>query len=79
MSKILVVVDSSFQRKILGDLISSFGYNVTKTDSGESMLKMIKEETFDCICLDLLMPGISGVEVMEQLQEKRGIPPIQAA
>ena len=40
------------------------------------MLEMIKKERFDCICLDLLMPGISGIEVMEQLQGKKGIPPI---
>ena len=40
------------------------------------MLEIIKEQKFDCVCLDLLMPGISGVEVMEKLKGKKWVPPI---
>ena len=76
MSKILVVDDSSFQRRILGDLITSLGYEVSKAESGESMLEIIAKEQFDCVCLDLLMPGIGGIGAMEELEGKEGVPPI---
>ena len=76
MKKILIVDDSAFQRKILGEMITSLGYEVSRAPSGEAMLDLIEKEQFDCICLDLLMPGMSGIEIMEHVKDHENIPPI---
>lgn len=76
MSKILVADDSSFQRKILGDLIEEIGHEVVAVDSGQALLDALEEQDFDCICLDLLMPEMTGIEVLVELQKKGNTIPV---
>ncbi len=77
MGKILIVDDSSFQRKILSDMIGDLGHEPLQAESGQELLSIIeKDKGFDCICLDLLMPEMTGVEVLERLQEMDGVPPV---
>ena len=76
MSKILIADDSSFQRRLLTDMIESIGHEVLAVESGQDLLDEIGRNKYDCVCLDLLMPGMTGVEVLEQLQGQDGIPPI---
>lgn len=76
MGKIIIADDSSFQRRILGDLITSLGHDVLAVDSGQALLDKVKSESFDCICLDLLMPEMTGIEVLEKLQGMEDVPPV---
>jgi len=76
MGKIIIADDSSFQRKILGDMITSLGHEVTAVDSGRALLDRVIVESFDCICLDLLMPEMTGIEVLEKLQNIKNPPPV---
>ena len=76
MGKILIADDSSFQRRILGDMIRETGHEVTAVESGQELLNKLKEEDFDCICLDLLMPEMTGIEVLEKLQPMENTPPV---
>jgi len=68
MEKILIVDDSMFQRKILSDNVKETGCEVITANNGEEALQKIHAEKLDCILLDLLMPGKSGMEVLEDLQ-----------
>ena len=76
MGKILIADDSSFQRRILGDMVESLGHEVKAVESGLALLEAIDEEAYDCICLDLLMPEMTGVEVLEKLRQRNNQTPV---
>ncbi|MFY0627222.1 MAG: response regulator [Reichenbachiella sp.] len=76
MGKIIIADDSSFQRKILGDIISAIGHEVEAVESGQALLDKVASEKYDGICLDLLMPEMTGIEVLEKLQPMENVPPV---
>ncbi len=76
MARIIIADDSSFQRKLLGDMITSMGHEVEAVESGQELIDKVAASTYDFICLDLLMPEMTGVEVLEHLQKMDNIPPI---
>lgn len=69
---ILVVEDeASIQQLVSYNLIKA-GFHVTCADSGEEALDCLLKETIDCILLDLMLPGMSGLEVCETIRRKTG-------
>jgi len=64
-AKILVVDDEQAVRLSLAELLSMEGYQVTTAASGEEALRYLNETTFDLVLLDLIMPGIGGLQVMD--------------
>jgi DNA-binding NtrC family response regulator len=77
MQRILVIDDEESIRDLLKDYLETRGYEVTTTGDGESGLTMLKEEKFDLYLLDLMMPGISGLNVLKAARdEKISIPSI---
>ena len=70
MEKVLIIDDSFFQRKVLSDILAGCGCEVRTAESGRAGLEILKTESFDCILLDLLMPDISGLEVLEKLKNE---------
>lgn len=69
MAVILVVDDSSFSRKATMKIITLLGYDTLAADGGEECLKMVKDYSPSCILLDMLMPGMSGQEILKKLKE----------
>ena len=68
--KILVVDDEQHIRFFLEQLLKREGYLVTAVASGEAALAQIEVQEYDLALLDVMMPGISGVEVLTKLHEK---------
>lgn len=68
MGKILVVEDSQFISNVLKFLLSSKGYEVKHTRDGEDILGIAKEFQPDAITLDLMMPAVTGEEVLGLLK-----------
>ena len=69
---ILVVEDeASIQQLVSYNLIKA-GFHVTCADSGEEALSCLLKEEIDCILLDLMLPGMSGLEVCETIRRKTG-------
>jgi len=75
MKRILITDDSFYQRKVLGDLVTGLGYEADAVASGEELLET-NIASYDCIFLDLLMTGMSGIEVLEKLKDREDVPPI---
>jgi DNA-binding response OmpR family regulator len=68
-ARILVVDDELSIRLLLTEELSQEGYQVGTAASGEEALAMLQEDTFDLILLDLKMPGIDGLQVMEEARK----------
>ena len=69
-TKILVVDDEEHIRFFLERLLQREGYEVTAVVSGEAALAQIDVQEFDLALLDVMMPGISGLDVLTKLREK---------
>ncbi len=75
MHRILVIDDEQSIRDLLKDFLQTKGFEVSTASDGESGLTLLKENTFDLFLLDLMMPGISGLDVLRQREsEKIDIP-----
>lgn len=66
--KILLVDDDSFLRDMYATKFGERGHTIAAAGDGESALKSIREETFDVVLLDLVMPGLSGLELLERIK-----------
>lgn len=65
---ILVVDDDPTNRDMLKRRLVRNGYTATSVSSGEDALKLLEEKRFDLVLLDLMMPGISGLETLNLMQ-----------
>lgn len=75
MNKILIVDDDPDIREVLSVLLGSEGYKVDAAEDGESALEKIKkDQKIDLVILDIMMPGMSGVEVCEELRKFSLVP-----
>jgi DNA-binding response OmpR family regulator len=69
--RLLVVDDVEENREILRRRFGKLGYAVTEAVDGESALKVMEAEPFDCVLLDIMMPGIDGLEVLRRVRQTR--------
>jgi adenylate cyclase len=67
-SRILVVDDNVSNRDLLSRRLVREGYRVTAVESGEAALAIIAADSFDLVLLDMMMPGLSGFEVLCRLK-----------
>ena len=64
---LLVVEDDGWTRRLLSELFADEGYRVLQTDSGTDGLQLARQQTPDVMLLDLVLPDMSGVEVLRDL------------
>jgi two-component system phosphate regulon sensor histidine kinase PhoR len=67
-SKILVVDDERVIREGCREVLTLEGFEVVLAESGEQGLEMIEKVHFDVVLLDLMMPGISGFDVLSHIK-----------
>lgn len=82
VGRILVVDDNESNRDLLGRRLAHEGHDVVLASSGRGALDLLADETFDLILLDLLMPEMNGIEVLEHLkgdERLRGVPVIMVS
>ncbi len=65
---ILVVDDEEDIAELVRYNLTSDGYHVTCTGSGEDAMRLIRTEAFDLVILDLMLPGMSGIKVAQTLR-----------
>lgn len=69
---ILIIDDNPNDRTFLAELLQYAGYQVIQVDGGQYALEWLAEHPASLILLDLMMPGMSGLEVMQQLAGNPG-------
>ncbi len=70
MDKILIVEDDRFFRDMFSGLLKSQGYDVDCAADGAEGLEMISANQYGLVITDLVMPDISGMEILSKVKEK---------
>ena len=73
MIKILVIEDDKFLRELIVRGLKKEKFEVVFAIDGEEGVKKTEEEKPDLILLDLMLPGIDGFEVLEQIKKNSSI------
>ena len=68
--KILLVDDNAVVRDMLVDLVGSLGYAADAASSGAEALALFDQNHYDIVLTDLLMPGMSGWEVLAAVRQR---------
>jgi DNA-binding response OmpR family regulator len=71
MKKILIVEDELAYLRLLHDQLTKKGYTVYEATNGEKGLKKAKKEKPDLILLDLKMPGMDGMTMLDLLRKEK--------
>jgi two-component system cell cycle response regulator len=64
---ILLVDDEALTRDFYGDLLSEHGFRVFAASNGSDALELARQHPLEAVILDIMMPGMSGLEVLERL------------
>jgi adenylate cyclase len=70
---LLVVDDNEMNRDMLARRLARRGYTVAVAADGQQALQMLEAQQFDLILLDIMMPGISGLDVLKILRERYSV------
>ena len=76
MKKILVVEDDQTTNEVTTAFLTEAGFQVSSFFDGESALESLKEETFSLLILDVMLPKISGIDLLKHIREKSEVPVI---
>lgn len=68
--RLLVVDDNAINIKVFTSLLKKTGIIITKATSGDECINILKEQSFDLIFLDQMMPGMSGTDTLKVMIEQ---------
>lgn len=74
MARILIIDDEASIRATLAQILEDEGHRTSACESGEEGLALFAREEFDLVLLDLWLPGIDGLAVLERLRGAGGTP-----
>ncbi len=67
--RILVVDDDAFYQEFCSEVLGKEGYDVRSTYTGEEALEILRREPFHIMLVDLVMPGIGGIDILEKTKQ----------
>ena len=71
MKKILLIEDDAFLNQLYTDLLKKEQYAVTSVANGYDGYTQIKENTWDLILLDVILPGMTGFEIFKKASDEK--------
>lgn len=74
--KLLVVEDEKTLNKIVSKRLETAGYTVSSCFDGEEAINELKNDSFDAIVMDIMMPKVSGLEVLEEMKKMQISTPV---
>lgn len=66
--RILIVDDEPTVSEVVGEHLQDLGYTVESVPSGEDALERLRTQRYDMVFLDILLPGMDGIEVARRLR-----------
>lgn len=73
MNRILVVDDDRHSLELLNQELTDLGYEVLAAGGGKSALATLSRERIDLVLLDIMMPEVSGIDVLQAIRRKHTI------
>ncbi len=73
MQKIVLVEDDKFLMELMAKKLTAEGFETVLASDGEEGMKKIREQKPDLVLLDLILPGMGGFEVLEELKNDNKI------
>jgi len=74
--KVLIIDDEEVLRDVLETLLTREGFDVVSGATGEEGLAILDEEDIDLIILDVMLPGMSGMETLRSIKETNPATPV---
>jgi len=74
VARILVVDDDHTVREVVVSYLRAAGHTVSEAEDGEQALQAMREAPADLVVLDLMLPGIDGLEVCRRLRDQGDVP-----
>jgi len=71
---LLIVDDSAFSRKTTRILLERLGHQVEEAKDVPHALELIATRTYQCVLTDLLMPGLTGIDLLERVRQLSRVP-----
>ena len=69
MSRILVVDDDAQVRELICAILATCEYDIAEATNGKSAVRMYREQPFDMVITDLVMPDMEGIELIGELRK----------
>jgi DNA-binding NtrC family response regulator len=69
MGKVLIVDDDNDLRAVVGDVLKDEGFETIEAQDGKAALGLLKKGGPDAVLLDMRMPGMSGIEVLQKIRK----------
>jgi putative two-component system response regulator len=76
MSRILVIDDEQVIRMLMLEILESAGHEVVGAETAERALTLLEESEFDLVVSDVIMPGLSGLELLGAVRARRASLPV---
>lgn len=74
MARILIVDDELKIREVVREYALINGYEVEEASDGLEAIEKVKEQNFDCIILDIMMPRLDGFSACKQIRKIKSVP-----
>ncbi|MGH6680131.1 MAG: response regulator, partial [Bradyrhizobium sp.] len=69
--RLLIVDDIGDNRNILMRRFERRGFDVVEAESGLAAIELVEREPFDLVLLDVMMPGIDGIETLKRIRSRK--------
>lgn len=76
MNRLLLIDDDQALSQLLSEYLSDEGFDVTPAYTGQEGLQAARDGDFDIITLDIMLPGMSGIEVLKHLRQQECSTPV---
>ena len=74
--KSLLIVDDDIAHRTMLRILLDWQYAISEADDGSTAIEEVSKQNFDMILMDICMPGVSGLEALEQIRSLRPDVPI---
>ena len=74
--RVLVIEDDQKIADFVARGLTAAGFIVDRCESGEQAFELMTQQAFDVAILDLMLPGIDGLEILKKLRTRRADPPV---
>ena len=71
--KILLIEDDLFIREMYESELKRAGYKITACSLGEDGIKALQKDRFDLVLLDIMLPGVNGLDILKQNPQTKDI------